>query len=84
MLHYLYIYYYILSTLLLTLFFRTQYFLGVVILFEGLLATMFMLILLLGLFYNVFYIPAVGLLLLMFGGLELAIALLLFNLNASI
>lgn len=60
--------------------FQHQYFLSILILFEGVTAALFILMLLVGGFYNLVYLPGLGLLFLMFGGLELAIAILLFTL----
>ncbi len=81
MLHYIYVYVYLILLILITLFFKARYFISLLVSFESLVASVVLLLFFVGSFYNLFYLTGLGLMVLMFGGLELAIALILFQLN---
>lgn len=78
MLHWFYILNYLLLCCFISLAFLNRSFLSIILLGEFLLLVLFSLGLLLSGFYNIYYASAFGFILLVFGGLELALNVLIY------
>lgn len=78
MLHWFYTFNYLLICCFISLIFLNRSFLSIILLGEFLLVILFSLGLFIGGFYNIYYASAFGFILLVFGGLELALNILIY------